>query len=297
MNALVWPVWALQSDNMRFSTQADGKRVPMKAPNFDLKDYLARIGFEGQAQADLATLTRMMRLQLRSVPFENLDVQAGKVVSLVPQDIVQKTVIQRRGGYCYEVNGLFAMALEALGIPYFLVAARPMFYAQRRPKTHMAVVVEMGGQNWLCDLGFGSYGPRAPLQLDVLDKAVQQDQDKFKLSRLPDQEYLLQACIGGQWTAQYSFSPVAQEWLDFAPANYMNSMHPEAIFVKQLLVILQTAEGRKILSGTVLKTWSHGTLTQRVLAESEWVEVLQAEFGIDVTSCPVRKTLNASVLR
>lgn len=257
----------------------------MRAQNFDLNRYLARIGFEGEAKADLATLTELMRLQLRSVPFENLDVQAGQVVSLVPEDIVQKIVTQRRGGYCYEVNGLFSMALEALGISHFFVAARPMFYAERRPKTHMAILVKLADQNWLCDLGFGSYGLRAPLSMGVLDTEVLQDQDKYMLSQLPDQEYLLQACIGGQWTAQFSFSPVAQEWLDFAPVNYLNSTHPESIFVKQLLVILQTPEGRKILSGTVLKNWSHGSLTQQVLAETELPAVLREEFGIDVPDC------------
>jgi N-hydroxyarylamine O-acetyltransferase len=254
----------------------------MQAKNFDLKSYLSRIGFQGEAKADLGTLTKLMQLQLRSVPFENLDVQAGKVVSLVPEDIVQKIVSQRRGGYCYEVNGLFAMALDALGISYFFVAARPMFYAERRPKTHMAILVKLGDQTWLCDLGFGSYGLRAPLSMGMLDVELHQDQDKFMLSQLPDQEYLLQACIGEQWTAQYSYSLVAQEWLDFAPANYMNSTHPEAIFVKQLLVILQTSEGRKILSGCVLKNWAHGNLTQQGVVESALSVVLREEFGIDV---------------
>lgn len=268
----------------------------MQAQNFDFNRYLARIGFEGEAKADLATLTELMRLQLRSVPFENLNVQAGQVVSLVPEDIVQKIVNQQRGGYCYEVNGLFSMALQALGIAHFFVAARPMFYSERRPKTHMAILVDLADQSWLCDLGFGSYGLREPVAMNMLNTEVQQGQDKFMLSQLPDQEYLLQASIGGQWTAQYSFSAMAQEWLDFAPANYMNSTHPEAIFVKQLLVILQTLEGRKILSGRVLKTWSHGTLTQRVLAESELVGVLLAEFGIDATSCPTRKPFNPPIL-
>lgn len=282
MNAYLWSVRVLCSDNMELFKQTHGKRVPMQAQNFDLKRYLARIGFEGEAKADLATLTELMRLQLRSVPFENLDVQAGQVVSLVPEDIVQKTVHQQRGGYCYEVNGLFSMALEALGIEHFFVAARPMFYAERRPKTHMAILVKLDEQSWLCDLGFGSYGLREPFSMDVLNTEVLQDQDKFMLSLLPDKEYLLQACIGGQWTAQFSFSPVAQEWLDFSPVNYMNSTHPESIFVKQLLVILQTPDGRKILSGTVLKNWSHGNLTQRVLANADLPNVLTGEFGIEV---------------
>jgi N-hydroxyarylamine O-acetyltransferase len=71
---------------------------------------------------------------------------------MVPDDIADKLLRQRRGGYCYELNGLFTMALEALGMTYRFVAARPMFYPARRPKTHMAVIAEVDGRQWLCDL-------------------------------------------------------------------------------------------------------------------------------------------------
>ena len=154
----------------------------MKAQNFDLQSYFSRIGFQGAASADFATLKRMMRCQLFSVPFENLDVQQGKVVSLVPEEIYGKIVDRKRGGYCYEVNGLFAMALDALGIPYQFVAARPMTYPVRRPKTHMAIVATIEGEQWLCDLGFGSYGIREPVNLNWLDREIRQDFDTFKLT-------------------------------------------------------------------------------------------------------------------
>ncbi|RZA00129.1 MAG: arylamine N-acetyltransferase, partial [Moraxellaceae bacterium] len=112
----------------------------MIVENFDFTDYCKRIGFTGTAQPTAETLGLLMRCQLFSVPFENLDVQAGKIVSIDPQDIVNKIVHQPRGGYCYEVNSLFAMALSALGIDYYFVGARPMFYPARRPKTHMVII-------------------------------------------------------------------------------------------------------------------------------------------------------------
>ena len=102
----------------------------MHSNNFNISTYFKRINYTGPAGADTVTLHALMRHQLFSVPFENLDVQAGKVVSLAPDDIADKVLTQGRGGYCYEVNGLFAMALEALGIPYRFVAARLMRSAQ-----------------------------------------------------------------------------------------------------------------------------------------------------------------------
>jgi arylamine N-acetyltransferase len=88
----------------------------MHSDNFDISTYFKRINYTGPAAADTSTLHALMRHQLFSVPFENLDVQAGKIVSLAPDDIADKVLKKGRGGYCYEVNGLFAMALEALGI-------------------------------------------------------------------------------------------------------------------------------------------------------------------------------------
>lgn len=252
----------------------------MKASNFTLSTYFSRIGFAGKATPDIATVRAMMRCQLFSVPFENLDVRAGKIVSLVPEEIVEKILKRGRGGYCYEVNGLFAMALESLGIPYRFVAARPMFYPVRRPKTHMALVVTLDGLDWLCDLGFGSSGIREPLRLDRLDTEVRQDFDLFRLSQSKDGVYLLQALSDGEWKNQYEFNLCPQEWIDFVPANYLNSTHPDAVFVQKLLVALHTPKGRKILFGDALQTIEEGVATKTLLEQETIAGVLGREFGL-----------------
>lgn len=255
----------------------------MESKNFDLSKYLQRIGFAGKPAADLASITEMMRRQLFTVPFENLDVQAGKIVSLVPEEIVEKIIDRQRGGYCYEVNGLFAMALAALGIPYQFAAARPMFYPSRRPKTHMVVIAHIDDQAWLCDLGFGSYGIRQPMRMDILDTPVLQDFDQFKLSKINEREYLMQALVEGEWANQYSFDLSFQEWIDFMPANYMNSTHPDAIFVRKLLVVLHQAEGRTILFGQSLKTVTATGVEQRKIEQKDIPDVLNEVFGLDGT--------------
>ncbi|MGN6651627.1 arylamine N-acetyltransferase family protein [Trinickia sp.] len=252
----------------------------MQANNFSLTDYLHRIDYTGTPKADIETVERMMRRHLFSVPFENLDVQAGKIVSLVPEDIVEKIVGRKRGGYCYEVNGLFAMALEALGIPYQFVAARPMFYPARRPRTHMALVLTLGDERWLCDLGFGSYGIRAPMRLDALDIEIAQDDDTFMMTLGDDGFYVLRAKVDGQWTNQYAFDLSPQEWVDFVPANYLNSTHPEAIFVRMTVAVLMTEAGRKILGGDSLKIVEHGRTEKRTVAPNELAGILAREFGL-----------------
>lgn len=252
----------------------------MKAENFVLQKYLDRINFGGEVKADIATLSEMMRCQLFSVPFENLDVQAGKTVSLVPEEIVDKIIERKRGGYCFEVNGLFAMALEALGVPYQFVAARPMLYPVRKPKTHMAIVVNADGAEWLCDLGFGSYGIRAPMRLDLLNAETRQDFDTFMLSKTNEREYLLQALIEGEWANQYAFDLSSQEWIDFAPANYLTSTHPDAIFVQKLVVVLHNPKGRDILFGDMLKTVVEGRVEKQMIRPEDKASVLYERFQL-----------------
>lgn len=252
----------------------------MHADNFNLARYLERIGHDGGTRPDIATVAALMRRQLFTVPFENLDVQAGRVVSLVPEAIVEKIVERRRGGYCYEVNGLFAMALEALGIAYRFVAARPMFYPVKRPKTHMALVVRVSGADWLCDLGFGSYGIRAPMNLAELDAEVHQDMDAFMLSRPAGEEFVLKARSGGQWLNQYAFDLSLQDWIDFVPANYLNSTHPDAIFVQKRVVVLHDESGRSILVGNALKVVRDNEVVETELDDASAVAELERRFGL-----------------
>jgi N-hydroxyarylamine O-acetyltransferase len=252
----------------------------MMPSNFSLNAYLKRIDFQGTPEATIECVTALMRQQLYSVPFENLDVQAGKVVSIAPEDIVEKIVNKGRGGYCYEINGLFSMALTTIGISHRWIAARPMFYPMRRPKTHMALVLELEGKQWLVDLGFGSYGINTPMALDVLDVPVQQGHDTFKLCKPGDGDFLLQALVEGEWKNQYGFDLTPQEWVDFEPVNFMNSKHPEAIFVKTLLVISHQPCGRTILFGNSLKTIVNGKSTQRILAPDEIDTVLMETFKL-----------------
>ena len=248
---------------------------------FTLDRYLQRIGYEGRPSATLACVTKMMRCQLHSVPFENLDIQAGKGISLEPADIAEKILQRQRGGYCFEVNGLFAMALAALQIRYFFIAASPVNHHNvKKARTHMAVVVQIDDGQWLCDCGYGGYGLREPIRIDLLDTEVHQDEDVFLLSRFGEQEILLQSKVQGVWEAQYAFDLTPHNWADFADANHYNSTHHDSLFVRKLLVVLCTPHGRKILFGTALKMVEHGQQVQHHVAPEQRQEILRREFGL-----------------
>ncbi len=247
----------------------------MKADNFTLMNYFARIGYEGEATNDLATLTQLMQKQLQSIPFENTLVQAGKIPSLVLEDIVEKILVDRRGGYCYEVNGIFAMALTALGFEWYFAGARPMTYAVRRPKTHMVLIVHVEGKEYLCDTGFGGYALRAPMLIQE-GEAVQEE-DTFRMEFI-EGEYVLSALVQNEWQRHYGFALTPQEWIEFGLANYFNATHPDTIFTQKKIAIMQTPHGRKILVDDELKLIHHGMLEK---LDVVYEEALKEHFGLE----------------
>src|SRR5580698_1365149 len=96
-------------------------------PLLDLDRYFARIGFTGVPRADLETLCALHRAHVTHVPFENLDVLLGRTIRLDLPSLEQKLVGQRRGGYCFEQNGLFVAVLEQIGFEITRLAARRTF--------------------------------------------------------------------------------------------------------------------------------------------------------------------------
>ena len=247
----------------------------MKSENFNLFDYLSRIGYEGSVANNIATLGKLVAKQLQNIPFENTEVQAGRIPSLIVEDIYTKIVTNRRGGYCYEVNGLFAMALSDIGFEWHFAGARPMFYPTRRPKTHMVVIVRVEGRDYLCDTAFGGHTLRAPMLIE--EGEITQDGDHFRLELL-DSEYVLSALVQGEWQRQYGFAVQPQEWIDFSLANYFNATHPDTIFTQKKLATMQTPMGRKILVNNELKLIEDGKLE---VIEVDYDTALKEYFGLE----------------
>jgi N-hydroxyarylamine O-acetyltransferase len=254
----------------------------MHADTFNLAAYLQRIGFEGAPASDFATLKQIMQRQLRTVPFENLDVQAGKVVSIVPEDIIAKIVPTRRGGYCYEVNSLFAMALTAIGIPFTLAGARPMTFPERRPRTHMVIIATIEGRHYLCDTGYGRLAIREPMDLSVIDTPVQQDHDVYRLI-FENGEYVAQARMIDGWDNLYSFNLDRFELCDFIPANWFNSTSPDSIFTQKRLLMRHTDDGRIVLVDDHLRIFAGGDVTERSVPAADLPGVVEELFGISLT--------------
>ena len=134
------------------------------APLPDVGAYLERIGYRGEVSSNLETLGKLMQCHLAAVPFENLDVFHGHLEpSLETERMFAKIVLNRRGGYCFELNGLFSKLLEAIGFSVSCTFARILFGRSFvPPKAHRVIIVEIQGEKYFCDIGFGARPERCP---------------------------------------------------------------------------------------------------------------------------------------
>ena len=252
----------------------------IEASSFDLQQYLRRINFEGEIELSLEGIKKLMQSQIFSVPFEDIDVQAGKAISLVGDDIVNQIVDKNRGGYCYQINGIFSLALQEIGLPHYYIAVRPLVNPGQNAKTHLAIIALIENEEYLIDLGFGGNSIREPLKLSETGTEIQQGFDTFTLVKTEEDDYLLQIKMGKEWSNLYSFDLTPQRWIDFKPANHYNYSHPDSFFVNNLIVVLQNPSGKKILLKNSIKTVHNGKSEVVSFEENQLNTILEKEFNL-----------------
>lgn len=220
----------------------------------DLDAYFVRIGHDGGTAADLPTLAGIVGRHAAAIPFEAIDVLLGKGIDIAPGAVFDKLVRRRRGGYCFEQNGLLRQALEALG---FAVEARlarvlwmrPADTAPMRP-THLVLTVRIGGRDFLADAGFGNGTPTAPLAFDTAEPQAT-PLETFRLRPSPA-GHVLEMRINESWAPVYDIFAGRPADRDIAEANRFTATHPESRFLHDLMLARATADARFLLLGNRL---------------------------------------------
>ncbi|MEO8671715.1 MAG: arylamine N-acetyltransferase [Tahibacter sp.] len=249
---------------------------------FPLDAYAQRIGYSGNLAATTNVLDALHSAHAYEIPFENLDVVAGRGVRLDLQSLVDKIIVRRRGGYCYEVNGLFAHALERMGVPVQGLAARNLMRPfEQRQRTHLTLLATIGARQFLCDLGFGIYSPILPIPFEV---GIAHEQFGYRY-RIDHHEFghRLAIQLGDEWQDLYSFSLEPCPRVDFEIMNYFNSTHPSSPFVQTTLVARPRGHLRFGLRDRTLTTRFGIDLKSREISDAAETErVLSEVFGLSV---------------
>lgn len=244
-----------------------------------LSNYLARIGYTGRLAPGEESLRGLHRAHLMTVPFENLDIARKREIGCDEDRILEKIVGQRRGGFCYEMNGAFAALLRALGFGVTLLSARvPRADGSKGPEfDHLTLRVELD-QPWLADVGFGD-SFLDPLRLEVGTEQVQ-DGRSFRIVEEDGSLHVERMEPGGQWKREYSFSLVARRLEDFSAMCHYHQTSPESPFTRKSVCTRATADGRITLADRKLIVTRAGQRSERMLTEEECGQVLREEFGV-----------------
>ncbi len=248
--------------------------------------YLQRMNYRGTLEPTAATVRALHVAHLQHVPFENLDVMRRRLFNLDPAALFDKIVTHRRGGFCYELNGLFALLLEQLGFKVTRLAARVIGADGRvGPELdHLTLQVQchdQGNSVWLTDVGFGD-SFLEPLRFE--EEGVQPDGLRaYRIERDESQRWLWERDYDGTWRRQYSFDLQPRQLSEFAAMCVWHQTSPDSIFTQRRVCTRATPDGRITLSELRLITTMHGQRTERTIREEEYQDVLREEFEIVLT--------------
>ena len=248
--------------------------------SLNITAYLERINYRGPLEPTAAILRELHKAHMLAAPFENLDIHLRREIVLDEQKNYSKIVERRRGGFCYELNGAFAMLLRALGYDVKMLSAG---VADPKgdfgpPFDHMTLLVELG-ERWLADVGFGD-SFHEPL---LLDEEGEQEQEwgAYRIARHGEQLTLEQRA-GNSWKPQYRFTLQPYNFTDFAGMCRYHQTSPDSPFTQRRTCSLATVDGRITLTGMRLITTAGGERHERDLAdEQEYMAVLRERFGVE----------------
>jgi N-hydroxyarylamine O-acetyltransferase len=253
----------------------------------NLAAYLERIEDRGPLEANLSTLRRLHVAHLLHVPFENLDIPLGRPIVVEEAAFFRKIVEGRRGGFCYEQNGLFAWVLRQLGFQVTLLSARVVNQGVAGPEfDHLALRIDLPEGRWLADVGFGR-SFREPLSLDTGADSEAEGARYRAVAGDPDWQVQLTR-PGHPAEPQYLFTQTGHQLDAYARMCRFHQTSADSPFTRKRLCTLATPDGRlTFLNGTLIEDRA-GTRHEHPLTPTEVAPTLRAHFGLTIPDAPAR---------
>ncbi|MGD9563511.1 MAG: arylamine N-acetyltransferase [Pyrinomonadaceae bacterium] len=247
----------------------------------NVRGYVHRLGLVPDHLGPNEEVLRLLqRRHLLAVPFENLDIHWNRPIILDVDKFYEKIVVNRRGGFCYELNGLFNELLTALGFQTRLISARVFNGAEHAPEfDHAAIIATIGDDEYLADVGFGDFTTE-PLRFSL--GAEQQDRSGFFIIRRFDDDYFEVAKRDGdEWKSEYIFRDIPRELSEFTEMCDFQQYSPESHFKKGKVCSILTETGRKTLTdGKLIVTTGESKEEDTITSEEMFGRVLGEKFGI-----------------
>lgn len=242
--------------------------------------YFERLNYHGPRACHVDTLRALHQEHLLAVPFENLDIHLGRSIVLEDAALYDKIVRRRRGGFCYELNGLFAALLGELGFEVKLLSAGVMDNDEYGPEfDHLTLLVQLG-ERWLADVGFGD-SFREPLRLDEPNPQAQNGV-AYRLDNSAEQWTMLRRLAQQDWAPQYRFTLQPHRLTEFDSMCLYHQTSPRSHFTQKRICSRATPEGRVTLSDMRLIITTNGQRQEmRLRDQNEYAHALWEHFGMN----------------
>jgi N-hydroxyarylamine O-acetyltransferase len=252
-----------------------------KKMKFNKEKYLQRINYSGNREPNLNTLKELQRHHLLNVPFENLDIHYNIPIKLSIESIFDKVINQNRGGFCYELNGLFYELLRAIGFDVKMVSARVFDQDKGYGKEydHLAIIAKINSHEYLTDVGLGEF-TFEPLNLQL--ETIQKDQRGNYIIENYENGYLrVSKTEKERQTAEYIFKNEKRKLAEFETMCDYHQTSPNSHFKNKRLISIPTKTGRITITGNKLKIKEFDLITEILLeSEIEFEKELWSKFRI-----------------
>jgi N-hydroxyarylamine O-acetyltransferase len=255
----------------------------------DLEAYFARIGYDGPRNPNLDVLNAIAEAHVQSIPFENLDVLLARPIRLEPAAIFQKLVLDRRGGYCFEQNGLLLEILSAMGFQVAPLSARVRWQRPRDftpPRTHVFLKTTINGEAWLVDVGVGGLSLTSAIRLEESGNLQATPHEPRRIVR-EEGRLFHQVLLAEQWSDLYEFTLEEMPLIDRELGNWYTSAHPESKFRNRLIVARAAPDGVRLTLQNdefSMRGRDGRADIRKLTTPEELLEVLATHFGLHFPS-------------
>ena len=255
----------------------------LSAPLQDKGTYLQRMRYNGPPEVSAAALSALVFAHQKAVPFENYDIcELNQPISLEIPHLYEKVAVQRRGGYCFELNASFAALLAALGFtvtPHLAMIHRGN--EQPSPPLHRINLVAIGDKQYFTDVGFGGAMPAGAVRLEEgPPQDVQGSKYHFE-KRQNERWVLFRETSEKTIEPMISFSAYPSDPVDFIAPNYYTSTHPSSLFVRNRMANIRFDDGFASIGNGVFHLVRGGSdTTTEISTKAQEYALLEEYFGI-----------------
>jgi N-hydroxyarylamine O-acetyltransferase len=248
--------------------------------NIDL--YLNRIQYKGELIPTYEVLCDLQKHHLLNVPFENLDIHYNRLIELDVNNFYEKIVVNKRGGFCYELNGLFQQLLQSIGFNTKIISAN-VFDSKKgvfgEKYDHLAIIVTIAELDYLVDVGFGEFTFHP---LKILPNKMQEDPRAEFIIEEKEASYIVFKSENDSKTIQYKFTQQGRALEEFKEMCLFQQTSSLSHFTHKKLISIPTELGRVTMTGNTLKLTENGQEKENLeFPENEYGAQLFRWFGIE----------------